>query len=58
MQNTIRLLDESAFTSIHLFDRKSRANYFEMMEVALKNLSEVYDGKGAVKMEIHKDVKV
>lgn len=37
-----------------LFDKKSRESYFEMLKVALENLSIVYEKGGEHKVFVHK----
>ncbi len=46
--------NQTKYSSDSLFDKKSRESYFEMLKVALENLSIVYEKDAERKVLVHK----
>ena len=46
--------NSTKFSRESLFDKKSRQNYFEMLKVALENLSIVYEKGSESNVLVHK----
>ncbi len=46
--------NQTKYSTDSSFDKKSRESYFEMLKVALENLSIVYERDAEQKMLVHK----